>query len=430
MIKILIKNFNWALYGKEFFWVVLGQVLLVIGSFFLIKIVTNLVSPDEYGAFSLGLTLALGFNQIVFGPLAGAIFRFHSISVDSKQLRTFFLVAKSLFLKATFYVLIISSILLLTAKILVNNLEYNFIIIIIIFSVLSGIMACLTSIHLSERNRKIIALVQGIDPWLKAGLILLIVYYVGSTKYSLIYGYFLTAFFGTIFLLFFVYKSFANSEKTIIVESKKLKERIVKYGLQNSVFGIFTWFHLSSDKWALQLFSSTEDVGLYAVLFQLGYYPMTLFSGVINQFLTPVFFQKIGKGGKTGILNKVDNINLMVMIATIIISLLLFFTLIFLHEFIFENMVSVNYQQFSYLLPWVFLAAGVNGAGQSLMLPFLYKLKMKSLMNGKILSSIVGVTLNMSGALLWGLNGIVVSLLIFSFFHLFYFYKLVKKIKK
>ena len=329
MIKILIKNFNWALYSKEFFWVVLGQFLLVIGSFFLIKIITNLVSPGEYGAFSLGLTLALGFNQVVFGPLAGGIFRFHSISVDSRQLRTFFLAAKSLFLKATFYVLIISSFLLLTAKMLVNNLEYDFIIIIIIFSVLSGIMACLTSIHLSERNRKIIALVQGIDPWLKAGLILLIVYYLGNTKYSLLYGYFLTVFFATIFLLFFVYKSFTNSEKTIIVESEKLKESIVKYVLQNSVFGIFTWFHLSSDKWALQLFSSTEDVGLYAILFQLGYYPMTLFSGVINQFLSPIFFQKIGKGGKKGMLNKVDNINLVVMIATIIISLLIFFALFF-----------------------------------------------------------------------------------------------------
>lgn len=426
MIKRLIKNFNLAKYSKEFFWVVLGQFLLVIGSFYLIKIITNIVSPVEYGLFTLGLTLVLGFNQVVFGPLAGGIFRFHSISVDSRQLRTFFLVAKSLFLKVTFYVLITSPILLLIVKIFVNKLEYDFIIIIIFFSVLSGIMACLTSIHLSERNRKTIALVQGIDPWLKVGLILLFVYYLENNKYSLLYGYFSTVFFITIFLFFFVYKSFENSEKTIIVESKKLKGSIVKYASQNSAFGIFTWFHLSSDKWAIQLFSSTEDVGLYAILYQLGYYPMTLFSGIINQFLTPIFFQKIGKGGKTRILKKIDNINLLVMIATIIISFLVFFALLFLHEFIFDKMVSVNYTKYSYLLPWVFLAGGIYGAGQSLTLPFLYKLKMKSLMNGKIFSSIVGIMLNTFGALIWGLNGIVVSLLIFSFFNLFYFHKLIK----
>src|SRR5207247_10934457 len=50
-----------------------------------------------------------------------------------------------------------------------------------------------------------------------------------------------------------------------------------------------------SDRWALQVFASTQDVGLYAALFQLGYYPNVVLAGVAVQFLAPIYFQRAGE---------------------------------------------------------------------------------------------------------------------------------------
>lgn len=48
-----------------------------------------------------------------------------------------------------------------------------------------------------------------------------------------------------------------------------------------SVWGVFTWAQQSSDRWALQVYASTADVEMSAVLFQLGYTPINLATGVV-----------------------------------------------------------------------------------------------------------------------------------------------------
>ena len=65
------------------------------------------------------------------------------------------------------------------------------------------------------------------------------------------------------------------------------------YSWPFSTFGIFTWVQLASDRWALGMFGSTRDIGLFAVLFQVGYYPASLATGLAMQFLAPILYQRI-----------------------------------------------------------------------------------------------------------------------------------------
>src|SRR5438874_2297495 len=52
------------------------------------------------------------------------------------------------------------------------------------------------------------------------------------------------------------------------------------YAWPFAAWGIFTWMQTASDRWALQG-RGTSEVGFYAALYQLGYYPMTLLSGFL-----------------------------------------------------------------------------------------------------------------------------------------------------
>jgi O-antigen/teichoic acid export membrane protein len=74
------------------------------------------------------------------------------------------------------------------------------------------------------------------------------------------------------------------------------RRRLLKYLLPFSTWGVFTWAGTASDRWALALHASTHDVGLYAVLYQLGYFPCVLLGDAIQQFLGPVLFGRIGDG--------------------------------------------------------------------------------------------------------------------------------------
>src|SRR4029453_7072687 len=62
------------------------------------------------------------------------------------------------------------------------------------------------------------------------------------------------------------------------------------------VWGIFAWAVATSKRWSLQLFANTSDVGQYAVLYQLGFFPCVLVADALQQLVAPIWFQRAGLG--------------------------------------------------------------------------------------------------------------------------------------
>jgi len=66
-------------------WVFAGQVGVAIGGLAGVKIMTYLLSPNEFGRFSIANTIILLFGSNIFGPLGQGLMRYWSISQHRGQ---------------------------------------------------------------------------------------------------------------------------------------------------------------------------------------------------------------------------------------------------------------------------------------------------------------------------------------------------------
>ena len=69
--------------------------------------------------------------------------------------------------------------------------------------------------------------------------------------------------------------------------------KILVYSYPFLLWGIFGWAQQGSLKWALEIFVSRDELGLFNALLQIGYSPVLILFGVLMNFLTPIIFEKI-----------------------------------------------------------------------------------------------------------------------------------------
>lgn len=84
------------------------------------------------------------------------------------------------------------------------------------------------------------------------------------------------------------------------------------------------------------------------------------------------------------------------------------------HDWIFRVLVARQYATVSYLLPWLILSGGIFAAGQVLSIDRMSALDSKGLIAPKVITAIMGGLLNILGAYLYGLQGVVAASLLFS----------------
>ena len=202
----------------------------------------------------------------------------------------------------------------------------------------------------------------------------------------------------------------------IIVSDKGINwsKQIWSFSWPISIWGIFTWTQLVSDRWALELFSTTQDVGLYAVLFQLGYYPMLVAYGVSIQVLAPIFYQRAGDSSDSRRSDDVSSLSWRLTGFTLGMTGIVFLAALLFHAQIFRIFVATEYASVSYLLPWMILAGGVFAAGETMGLNLLSQMRTHNMMAPKIITSLFGVMLNFAGAYWYGTQGIVIASILFS----------------
>ena len=171
---------------------------------------------------------------------------------------------------------------------------------------------------------------------------------------------------------------------------------------------------LASDRWALQLFATTQEVGLYAVLFQLGYYPMSIVSGMAMQFLAPIFYECAGDASDSRRNANVNSLSWRLTGLALTFTGTIFLISLLLHTWIFRVFAAKEYGAVSHLLPWAILAGGVFAAGQSIGLGLMSQMKTYKMVVAKIVTALLGVTFNFTGAYLYGITGIVIAGVLFS----------------
>jgi len=412
-MTIFLRSERFRRLSKEGFWIVLGQTAVVVGSLVGVRLLTGLLVPAAYGELALGMTVATLVYQVVLGPLGNGVTRFYAPAQEQGDLGGYLNAIRQLVLSAT-GVIILMILFAVVGLLIIGRTEWIAIATAaFIFAILSGYNSILSGIQNAARQRSIVALHQGMESWLRflvaAGLML----WLGATSAIAMVGYAIAV----ILVLGSQYVFFRKIVPIRITEAAKERnwqEQIWKYSWPFAIWGIFTWAQIASDRWALKLFSTTQDVGLYAVLFQLGYYPMTIVTGMAMQLLAPIFYQRAGDASESRRIANVNKLSWRLTEFSLGVIFIAFLVVFMFHTQIFRIFVAKEYASISYLLPWTFLAGGIFAAGQTIALNLMSQNKTQAMTAVKIVTALLGVIFNFAGAYWYGITGIVIAGVLFS----------------
>jgi len=183
--------------------------------------------------------------------------------------------------------------------------------------------------------------------------------------------------------------------------------RILQYSLPFASWGFFTWLQMTSDRWALQAFASTQEVGYYTVLYQLGYYPLMILTYVFTQFSQPVLFSQAGDGSQPERIQHAQRNTWRILAGFSAATALGVAAAAWLHPLVFSIFAAPSYRSVSMYLPWMVLSSGLFGCGQIAAITLLNRGASTALRRPKILTGIAGTVFNIAGAYWLGLPGVV-----------------------
>lgn len=415
--------------GKETVWIGLGQVAIASGVLIGVRLLTEALQPAAYGELALAMTLATLLNQVLLGPLSGATMRFFAPSEESGQILAFIQGARRLLVQATLLIAAFA-VIVISGLIVLKGFEWMVLAVLaFVFAMLSGYGSVLDGMQNAARQRVIVSWHGGLAIWLRYILAVVLVSYLGSTSSVAMLGYVI----GTFIVLssqyfFFRRQIFSLAAPSDHKDISKLVDKFTRqmrhYAWPFAAWGIFTWLQQASGRWALQLFANSKEVGLYAVVFQLGYYPGTLLSGMLMQLVAPILFARVGDGSDSGRLKHSSDLNRKLIWGTIVVTLLVSLVVTFLHQQIFALFAATEYQEVSWLLPIMFLSGGVFAAGQLASMPLLMGMQTKRMIAPKVGTAILGVFCSAIGAWLWEVKGVVMASLVFATVYFFWMYRL------
>jgi O-antigen/teichoic acid export membrane protein len=403
--------------AKESSWIALGYGVAVIGTLCGIRILSEMMTPSEYGLLALGATLATFSGQSLYGRLFAGAGRFYASAQEAVDLKPFLIGVRRLVLFVSGAIVLMAGAIVVVAGLVEKEYWLPLIIASLIFSIVAGFNAVVTGIQNVARQRAIVALHAGMASWGKfivaAGLMLSL----GVSSSVAMWGYAIAMaiVLGSQYLFFRPIIRSARLEIEAVQNMSDLwQAKILSYAWPFATWGVFSWFQVVSDRWALAMFTSAADVGLFVVLYQLGYYPVALMAEMLVTLVSPIMFQRAGDGVSQQRLANASALTRGVMSGVLVAAATTFLVTLAAHDWIFRVFVAKQYAAVSYLLPWLILSGGIFAAGQVLSIDRMSALDSKGLIAPKVSTAILGGLLNILGAFLYGLEGVVAASLLFS----------------
>lgn len=399
--------------AKEGGWIVFGQIVTVIASLVLVRVLTEHLDTEQYGRLALTLTLGTLVGQVAFAGAIPGIMRYYSIAAEKGKTGEYYQAAIRMMGYGALASLGLSALLLPTLLLLGKSDILALTGMAIIFTLLSSYNNSQSMIQNAARQRKVVAFHGSLVAWLKVILAAILLICLGNSPFIVLVAYILS----TMLVLFSqaIFIRRLIPKRTICATiSNQWSGKIWQYSKPFVFLNIFTWMQSSSDRWALETFTNTGDVGMYAVLIQLGYTPIAMATGLMTNLIAPILFQRSGDTTNQKRNIQVHKQAWQITFIALLLTLLACLLASQIHGYIFRFLVAEQYHSVSCLLPWMILAGGLFSSGQVLALKLMSELKTNALLWPKIVTSIIGVLASFGGAYMAGINGVIAGAVFFS----------------
>ncbi len=391
-------------------WVVLGQFMAALGGLVGVRVLTEVLTPDRYGELALGITLATLGQLVAWSPISGAVLRYFAPAQESSQLGAYLEAVRRLLVWATAALVALGFLIVIALVALGASRWIALAVAAMVFTLLSGYESTLDSMQLAGRQRRIVAWHQGVMVWVRVLMALVLLWVAGASSAIAMTGFAVGVLSVLASQVFFFYRKVPfprHHEPVSGGESVALARRMSQYAWPIAAWGVFSWTQAVSDRWILQAFTGTAVVGVYSVLNQLGFYPMSLFSAVTLQFVAPVLFERAGDGSDLRRLDSASQLVLAMVVVTLAVTAVATVAAALLHTAVFAVLVDVRYRAVSGLLPWMVCAGGLFAAGQAASQVLLVAGLTRRLIAPKAAIAVATLGLYALGAHLRGLDGVI-----------------------
>jgi O-antigen/teichoic acid export membrane protein len=142
--------------------------------------------------------------------------------------------------------------------------------------------------------------------------------------------------------------------------------------------------------------------------------PITIATGMAMTFLGPILYQYAGDATDNSRNKKTNRIAWRLSFLSVALAILGFLITALIHEEVFTIFVAEEFRDCSKYLPWIVLAGGLFASGQMLALKLMSDMKPEIMTKAKIITAIIGFTLNLVGAIVAGMQGVIIAQLIFA----------------
>lgn len=403
----------------EMAWIVVGQAVGAVGGVVGVRLMTHCLTPATYGELALGLTFTTLIQQSILSPFTGSSLRFFGASVEAQEMNSFLAALRGVV--ATLMAVVLGLIAVVVTGVLIKGATMWLPIIFwcTCFAFISNASQALDGMQNAARQRVIVAWHDGTAVWLRFLVGVAFVVLIGPRAANALAGYTAAALvvLGSQYYFFrrvLVRDGRAGPERGATLKWRRL---ITDYSLPIASWGFFAWAQSASERWSLQGFSGAAEVGQYAVLFQLGYYPVMILTGLLNQLVSPIIFNQAGEGSDANRLARcrrwTGGLSAAIFLLAVIFGLLA-------HRFalsIFSLVAPPSYWAAAPYLGWIVFSSGVFATGQVASLSLQSELATARLRLPKIATSLLAVGLNIVGAKTFGLRGVVAAGIIFAVVH-------------
>jgi len=364
-----------------------GNAFSSIGALIGVSLLSHIVPADIYGTVALYIAIATLFQHIVREALSNALMR-HATDIQQNKYT-----ALKLIKKARLPMLICYTAICLFCYFWIENAPFIELFLCFILIFLLGCTVTGEGFLSALLKRGAYAVHLNTLQWLRFPLAAFFFYYVSRSTSSILFGFILAFILAALFDLY-IWKSVPEPQQPD--PSINTSDFNIFKGYAPILIGFFVWFTTFYDRIAIEKIRGEEMLGIYFVLVQIAYMPIIVLMRSSANFLFPLMYNKN---------KRVLNRKLIILIITTLFAGWLF--LLLSHQWIFSWLVGEQYRLYSWLLPWLFLAAVVNAIAYLFQAKFYQPNAMKTLMSIKALAALVYFCTVTLFAWLYAIEGLV-----------------------
>jgi O-antigen/teichoic acid export membrane protein len=419
--------------GAEGMWLLVGQLMTVAGSLVAIRVLTEWLTPSQYGELALILALATLCGQAALSPAQVAPPRFWVIASQRGETRALLRGTARFFSYGVLAIAIVGLLVAAIASVVPLGLTPYAVGVAIVLGTLTCANVMCTGLQNAARQRRTAAALTALDSWLKVALAAAVCYGFSGSSGAVAVGYILSSIVILSLQVGLITRLAAQTDQraaksppaqalspasTPPAAGSSWVVQMWGYGWPFAAWGGFTWAQQTSDRWALQTFADPAAVGGYAVLFQLGYTPVALATSFFVTLLGPILHQISGDAQDEQRNNRVARLTWLICGLSILATLSAALIAFLFHQELFKILVAQDFLAYSDLLYILVLAGGLFAAAQVLALRTMADMTVKETIPSKIGSALIGIAANAILVAQLGVAGAALGVLTFSVVYL------------